>query len=157
MDSPSSQRSKMKTERDHMEVRTSSWQMCGPEAVGGWKQVPEEATVLKIRTRRLHFRSKQKSWCEGGFQEDPESEGSEWKTNRNLETQSLGENSGILSAHRTLKMGKGHHPPLSSDERVGFGTFRQKMIRTSKSGMLESGSGGFTIFAASTISKKYLQ
>lgn len=74
MDSPSSQRSKMKTERDHMEVRTSSWQMCGPEAVGGWKQVPEEATVLKIRTRRLHFRSKQKSWWEGGFQEDPESE-----------------------------------------------------------------------------------
>lgn len=54
-------------------------------------------------------------------------------------------------------MGKGHHPPLSSDERVGFGMFRQKMIRTSKSGMLESGSGGFTIFAASTISKKYLQ
>ena len=35
MDSPSSQRSKMKTERDHMEVRTSNWQICGPEAVGG--------------------------------------------------------------------------------------------------------------------------
>lgn len=54
-------------------------------------------------------------------------------------------------------MGKGHHPPLSSDESVGFGTSRQKMIRTSKSGMLESVSGGFTILVASTISKKYLQ
>lgn len=54
-------------------------------------------------------------------------------------------------------MEKGHHPPLSSDERVGFGTSRQKMIRTWKSGMLESDSGGFTILVASTISKKYMQ
>lgn len=65
-----------------MKVRTSNWQKCGPEAVEGQKQVPEEATVLKIRTRRLHFRSKQKSWWEGGFQEDPEPEDSECKMNR---------------------------------------------------------------------------
>lgn len=82
-----------------MKVRTSNWQKCGPEAVEGQKQVPEEATVLKIRTRRLHFRRKQKSWWEGGSRRiqnlrTQNARRTEWrsKQKRNLEMQGLGEN-----------------------------------------------------------------
>lgn len=100
-----------------MKVRTSNWQKCGPEAVEGQKQVPEEATVLKIRTRRLHFRSKQKLQEEA--QEDPEpGVDSECKMNR-VEIKAEKESGDVgfrrelrnsLWAHRTLKM---ERPPPS--------------------------------------------